>query len=78
MIDFERGYFTTDEMFDLMIESIEEKVADDSEFEKVLFKWLLFENRIEEREVCLLLYDQHVLSVADDDYEKLASGTMDA
>lgn len=78
VIDSERGYFTTDEMFDLMIESIEEKVADDSEFEKVLFKFLLFENRNEGREVCLILYDQHVLSVADDDYEKLVSGAMDA
>ncbi len=78
VINSERGYFTTDEMFALMIESMEKKVADDSGFEKILFRRLLFENRIEGRDICLLLYDQQILSVADDDYEKLASGTIDA
>lgn len=78
IIDSERGYFTTDEMYTLLIESIEKKIASDSEFEKILFKWLLFEDRITGNDICSLLYDQQILSVADDDYEKLVSGAIDA
>lgn len=78
IIDSERGYFTTDEMYTLLIESIEKKIASDSEFEKILFKWLLFEDRITGNDICRLLYDQQILSVADDDYEKLVSGAIDA
>lgn len=77
-IDSEQGYFTIDEMFVLLIENIEKKIADDNEFEKILFKWLLFEDRIKESDICRLLYDQQILSVADDDYEKLVSGQIDA
>ena len=77
-IDSEQGYFTADEMFVLLIENIEKKITDDNEFEKILFKWLLFENRIKGSDICRLLYDQQILSVADDDYEKLVSGQIDA
>lgn len=77
-IDSERGYFTTEEMFDLLIESIEKKITDNIEFDKLLFKRLLFEDRIKGSDICRLLYDQQILSVADNDYEKLVSGKIDA
>ena len=78
VIDSGQGYFTTDEMFALLIESIVKKIAGDTEFEKILFKWLLFEDRINGSDVCRLLYDQQILSAADDDYETLVSGQIDA
>lgn len=78
VIDSEQKYFTTDEMFDLLIESIETKITDNMEFDKLLLKWLLFEDRIKGSDLCRLLYDQQILSVADEDYEKLVSGKIDA
>lgn len=78
VIDSEQGYFTTDEMFVLLIESIEKKIADDNEFEKILFKWLLFAERIKGSDICNLLYDQQILSATDGDYEMLVSGQIDA
>lgn len=78
VIDSEQRYFTTDETYVLLIESIEKKIADDSEFEKILFKWLLLEDRIKGSDICRLLYDQQILSDVDDDYEKLVSGRTDA
>jgi len=78
VISLEQGYFTTDEMFALLIESVDKKLAGDTEFEKILFKWLLFEDRIQGRDICLLLYDQQILSAIDGDYEKLKSGSIDA
>ncbi len=77
-ISSEQGYFTTDEMFALLIESVDKKLADDSEFEKILFRRLLFEDRIQGKDICLLLYDRQILSAIDEDYEKLKSGLIDA
>ena len=78
VIDSEQRYITTDEMFVLLVESIEKKIADDTEFEKIIFKWLLLEDRIKGRDICQLLYEQQILSVTDGDYEKLVSGQIDA
>lgn len=76
-ISSEQGYFTTDEMFALLIESVDKKLADDSEFEKILFRWLLFEDRVQGKDIWIL-YDQQILSAIDEDYEKLKSGSIDA
>jgi len=78
ILDSKRGYFTTDEMYDLLITEIEKKITDDSEFKKCLFKWLLYEERIKGSDICQLLYDQQILSAEDSDYEKFISGAIDA
>lgn len=66
----------TDVIFRI-IECIEKK-ADDTEFGKIFFKRRLFQDRIKGSDICQLLYNQQILSVADDDSEKLVSGQIDA
>lgn len=78
ILDSKHGYFTTDEMYDLLVTEIEKNIADDSEFKKRLFKWLLYEERIKGSDICQLLYDQQILSDEDSDYEKFISGAIDA
>lgn len=78
VIDSGRGYFTTEEVFALLIEGIEKKIAADIEFEKLLFKRLLLEDRIKGTDICRLLYDQQILSAADGDYGQFVSGEIDA
>ncbi len=78
IFDSKRGYFTTDEIYDLLITEIMQNIANDSEFKKRLFKWLLYEERIKGSHICQLLYDQQVLSTEDNDYKKFISGAVDA
>ena len=78
IFDSKRGYFTTDEIYDLIITEIMQNIANDSEFKKRLFKWLLYEERIKGSHICQLLYDQQVLSTEDNDYKKFISGAVDA
>lgn len=78
MISSGHRYLTTDEMYALLVESILEKTAADNEFEKLLFKRLLFEDRIQGKDMCRLLYDQQILPAGDADHEKIISGSMDA
>ncbi len=78
ILDSKRGYFTTDEMYGLLVAEIEKNIADDRELKKRLFKWLLYEERIKGSDICQLLYDQQILSDEDSDYEKFVSGAIDA
>lgn len=70
-------YLTTEEMYLLLVEGMEERISDSIGFEKMLFKWLIWEERVTGREICSLLYDQGVLSASDEDYESLMSGAME-
>ena len=78
LVHSKQGYFTTDEMYALLVESIQEKLTADRAFDRILFKWLIFEERVTGKEVCRLLYDQQILPDTDEDYDKLMSGSMDA
>ena len=44
-----QGYFTIDDRYRLLAEAITEKLEHDSEFEKILFRRLIFEDKISER-----------------------------
>ncbi len=68
-----QGYFTIDERYRLLAEAITEKLEHDSEFEKILFRRLVFEDKIAERDLCLLLYEQEILSDTDKEYGQLMS-----
>lgn len=74
VLDQKQGYFTIEEMYHLLAEAIGEQLESNSEFEKKLFHWLVFEGRIAEKDLCLLLYEQQVLSDTDGDYELLTQG----
>ncbi len=76
--DSGRKYLTKEEMYEVLIQEIEKIITDDIEFRELLFKRLILEERISERDICRLLYDQGLLPGTDSDYAKIVSGEMDA
>lgn len=75
--DSEQRYFTSDEMYQLLVEGIEKRLQNSSDFKKMLFRYMILEDKISQTDICKLLYDQGILSVTDDDHEKLLSGGLD-
>lgn len=78
VIDSVPGYFTINERCALLAEAIEKKLGGDCEFEKMLFKSLIFEDKISGKDLCRLLYGQQVLQETDGDYGELMSGAIDS
>ncbi len=78
VIDSKQGYFTTNEMYQLLTDTIEETLNNKSEFKNMLLKYLILEERISGMDICKLLYEQGILSVTDGDYENLSAGRIDA
>lgn len=73
----DKQYLTGAEMADALYKAMAVGLDGDLEFEKKLFYYLLLDNSISEKDVCLLLYEQDILSKRDKDYKKLVNGNLD-
>ncbi len=71
-------YADTSEVYDALITAVLNGVRDDSDFQKQVYKFMLSSNTITEKEICLLLYDQEILSTEDDDYDNLVNDVVTA
>lgn len=74
----EGDYLDSSEVYQVLTEYITDYLKTDNTFSKLLYKYMLHEDTISGQEICLVLYEQGVLSKDDGTYDALASGTMGA
>ena len=71
-------YLDSEEIYQALTDYITDYLETDLGFSKLLYKYMLQEDTISGQELCLVLYEQGVLSKDDGVYEQLASGTLGA
>lgn len=74
----EGEYLDSAEVYNSLTSYITDYLRTDLGFSKLLYKYMLHEDRISGQELCLVLYEQGVLSKEDGAYEALASGATSA
>ncbi len=75
----EAKYADTDELYADLVDYIIDYLSTDTSFQKLVYKYLLLDDNISGSQLCLILYEQGVLSKEDDeDYTKLAGGQITA
>lgn len=74
----EAKYADTEELYNDLVDYILEYLASDTSFQKLVYKYLLLDDGITGTQLCMILYDQGVLSTDDEDYPRLSSGQMTA
>ena len=74
----EGEYLDSAEIYQALTAYIIDYLKTDTGFSKILYKYLLLNDQISGQEICLVLYEQGVLSKEDSSYESLASGAMSA
>ena len=74
----EGDYLDSDEVYKALTDYLIDYLKTDNNFSKILYKYMLQEDTISGREICLVLYEQGILSKDDDCYDALASGAMTA
>lgn len=74
----EGEYLDSAEVYSSLTSYIIDYLKTDLGFSKLLYKYMLQEDSISGQELCLMLYEQGVLSKDDGVYESLASGTVGA
>ncbi len=70
------AYMDTQEMFATLSDYIADYLYEDDNFCKLVYRYMLQEDRISGADICLLLFDQGVLEMNAEDYENLQNGTL--
>lgn len=71
-------YYSTEELYEKLISKTLDLLVDDAEFEKKIYRTLIFTKKLTGKEICLLLFDQGVLELNETDYANLESGRISA
>ena len=69
-------YLDSQEIFQSVLDYIRETLMEDMEFGKMLYKYMLLDDQVSGREICLLLYEQNVLEYDEVMVERLRSGQI--
>ena len=71
-------YLDSEEIYQALTAYIIDYLKTDTGFSKLLYKYMLQEATISGEDLCLVLYEQGVLSKEDELYQTMASGGLDA
>lgn len=70
------AYYSTDELYDKLLNYIMDSLLDDVSFQKKVYKELVYSYKLSGTEICLLLFDQGVIKYNKEDISKLENGTL--
>ena len=69
-------YNTNEEIYARLFKYVMDGLVDNSDFEKLVYRQLIFNHKLSGRDCCLLLYDQGFLEMNQNDYNRLANGSI--
>ena len=72
----EDGYLNSREVYNMLVEYAFNALHTDSGFSKLIYRYMIFNDRLSGNAICQLLYDQGVLSTEEDHYTAFESGSM--
>ena len=77
-LEEEDTYLDSTQVYNALASYIQEYLAESKSFSKLLYKYLIKEDKISGTQLCHVLYDQGVLSVEDDLYASFNAGTLNS
>ena len=77
-LDVKNSYMNSEEIYQVVVDYISSKLTTDSKFHTMLYKYVILNDVVTGREVCLLLYDQGILEYDEETVGKLRSGAYSA
>ena len=77
-LDLNEKYSDSAEVYNKLLEYIIETIDHTTEFQKRFYKYMLLNDKITGRQICMLLCEQHVVDIPAEDEEALYAGKMSA
>ncbi len=77
-LEMESSYLNAEEIYEILMKYISTELENDAEFHNMLYKYIILDDIVTGKEICLLLYDQGVLEYDNETVGKLESGTLSA
>ncbi len=75
-LDIADRYPSSEQIFEGIYEAIIDIIENNTEFQKRFYKYMLLNDKISGRQICMLLYEQDACNIPIDDIEKLKSGRI--
>nr|WP_330384744.1 penicillin-binding transpeptidase domain-containing protein [Bariatricus massiliensis] len=75
-VEDESSYSDLNQVYQGMVSYIAEALSKDSEFDKLIYRYMIKTGRITGSQVCMILYEQDVLEYDETQYNNLASGAV--
>lgn len=71
-------YSDSDEIYGALLHFMQEELSSDTDFSKIIYKYMIHQNLIGGTQLCLLLYDQGILKQDEEQIAALTSGSVSA
>lgn len=76
--DTESKYSDSTEIYEALIQFIIEELKEDKEFSKKVYEYMIHQDLVSGTQICMILYEQGVLSNNNGEYETLQNGSISA
>ena len=77
-LDAGSSYLSSDEIYNVVLDYISTELSNDVDFQNMLYKYLLLDDVVSGKEICLLLYEQGVLEYDEETIRRLETNTYTA
>lgn len=77
-LDVNSQYSDSEEVFSSLVSYISENLDNNTEFSKKLYKYMIAENQVSGKELCMILWEQDIISVPEYDIQRLSQGSINA
>ena len=76
-LNIDSDYYTSDEVYQVLVDYIGERLLNDSDFDKVVIEYMIKSNALSCTKIACILYDQGILDAeTDEDYASLINGSL--
>ncbi|MCD7955883.1 MAG: peptidase [Lachnospiraceae bacterium] len=75
-LNVDSEYLDSDEMYSAIADYIADYLYEDDDFCRLVYRYMLKDQRITGEQICMLLFDQGVLDMNTSQYERLESGAL--
>lgn len=75
LLEVDEKYADSSEVYDALCNYILTEAAEDKDFAKIVYKYLIKDGSVTGRQLCLILFEQGVLEYDDNAFQKLEQGT---
>ncbi len=74
----EEKYADTDETYEALVSYVIEQIESSAAFDRLIYKYLIYQDKINPNALCLILFEQKVLDWSDTAYRRLETGEQSA
>ena len=78
LLDINEKYPSSEEIFEGVFNAMIDIIDNNTEFQKRFYKYMLLNEKISGRQICMLLYEQDACNIPIDEIEKLKNGRISA